>query len=43
MATYMPKASDITRKWYLIDAENKPLGRVAAAAATILRGKNKPT
>jgi large subunit ribosomal protein L13 len=43
MATFMPKASDITRKWYIIDAENKPLGRVAAAAATILRGKNKPT
>jgi large subunit ribosomal protein L13 len=43
MSTYMPKASDITRKWYVIDAAGKPLGRVAAAAATILRGKNKPT
>jgi large subunit ribosomal protein L13 len=43
MSTYMPKASDISRKWYVIDAEGKSLGRVAAAAATILRGKNKPT
>lgn len=39
----MPKASDITRKWYVIDATDKPLGRVAAKAATILRGKHKPT
>lgn len=31
------------RKWYLIDAEGKPLGRVAAKAASMLRGKNKPT
>jgi large subunit ribosomal protein L13 len=43
MSTYMPKASDITRKWFIIDATGKPLGRVAAAAASILRGKNKPT
>ena len=43
MSTYMPKASDISRKWYVIDATDKPLGRVAAAAASILRGKNKPT
>ncbi|MDR0947872.1 MAG: 50S ribosomal protein L13 [Ruminococcus sp.] len=43
MSTYMPKAGDITRKWYVIDAAGKPLGRVAAAAATVLRGKNKPT
>jgi large subunit ribosomal protein L13 len=39
----MPKAGDITRKWYVIDAEGKPLGKVAAAAATLLRGKHKPT
>lgn len=34
MSTYMPKANEITRKWYVLDAENKPLGRVAAKAAT---------
>ena len=43
MSTYMPKASDIERKWYIIDAEGQSLGRVAAKAATILRGKHKPT
>ena len=43
MSTYMPKANEISRKWYVIDATDKPLGRVAAAAASILRGKNKPT
>ena len=43
MSTYMPKANEISRKWYVIDAEGKSLGRVAAAAASILRGKNKPT
>ena len=43
MATYMPKTSDITRKWYILDAEGKSLGRVAAKAASILRGKHKPT
>lgn len=42
MSTYMPKAGDITRKWYVIDAANKPLGRVAAEAAVLLRGKHKP-
>ncbi len=41
MSTYMPKAENITRKWYIIDAEGKPVGRVAAAAAALLRGKNK--
>jgi large subunit ribosomal protein L13 len=41
--TYMPKASDITRKWYIINADGKVLGRVATKAAHILRGKNKPT
>ena len=43
MSTYMPKAGDITRKWYVIDAADKPLGRVAAAAAHVLRGKHKVT
>ena len=43
MSSYMPKAGDITRKWYVIDAEGKPLGKVAVEAANLLRGKNKPT
>lgn len=43
MSTYMPKAGDITRKWYVIDAEGKSLGHVAAKAADLLRGKHKPT
>lgn len=43
MSTYMPKAGDITRSWYVLDAADKPLGRVAAQAATLLRGKHKPT
>ena len=43
MTTYMPKAADITRKWYVIDAEGKHLGHVAAKAAELLRGKHKAT
>lgn len=43
MKTYSAKAEDINRKWYLIDAEGKILGRLATQIATILRGKNKPT
>lgn len=43
MSTFMPKAGDITRKWYVIDAADKPLGRVAVEAAVLLRGKHKPT
>lgn len=43
MSTYMPKAGDITRSWYIIDAAGKPLGKVAAKAADLLRGKHKPT
>lgn len=43
MSTYMPKSGEISRKWYVLDATDKPLGRVAAQAATILRGKHKPT
>ena len=41
MKTYMPKASEIDRKWYLFDAEGQILGRLATEIATILRGKNK--
>ena len=43
MSTTMPKAGEIDRKWYVIDAAGKPLGRVAAQAAVLLRGKHKPT
>ena len=43
MSTYMPKAGDITRKWYIIDAEGQTLGKVATKAADLLRGKHKPT
>ena len=43
MRTYMAKASELQRKWYIIDAEGKPLGRVATKAAHILRGKHKVT
>lgn len=43
MSTFMAKAGEVSRKWYIIDAEGKALGRVAAKAAEILRGKNKPT
>jgi large subunit ribosomal protein L13 len=42
MSTFMPKAEEIDRKWYLLDAAGKPLGRVAAQAASLLRGKHKP-
>ena len=38
----MPKAADIERKWYVVDAEGQVLGRVASQVANILRGKNKP-
>jgi len=40
--TFIPKINEIEKKWYLIDAEGKVLGRVAAEAAKILRGKHKP-
>ena len=43
MTTYMEKAGQVSRKWYVLDAAGKPLGRVAATAANLLRGKNKPT
>ena len=42
MSTFMAKAHEVDRKWYIIDAAGKPLGRVAAQAAAILRGKHKP-
>ncbi|MCC8022807.1 MAG: 50S ribosomal protein L13 [Clostridiales bacterium] len=42
MSTYMPKPDEIVRNWYVIDAADKPMGRVAAEAATLLRGKHKP-
>ena len=43
MKSYMQKKETVDRKWYVIDAAGKPLGRVATLAATYLRGKHKPT
>ncbi len=43
MSSYMAKPQEIERKWYIIDAEGKSLGRVATVAASILRGKHLPT
>lgn len=42
MSTYHPKSGDITRKWYVIDATDVVLGRLATHAAALLRGKGKP-
>ena len=42
MNTYMAKAADVQRKWYVVDAEGVVLGRLASQVAAILRGKNKP-
>ena len=42
MKTFMASPSTIDRKWYVVDAENKTLGRLAAEVAKVLRGKNKP-
>ena len=42
MSTTMPKAAELERKWYVLDAEGKTLGDVATEAATLLRGKHKP-
>ena len=42
MSTYMAKAETIERKWYVLDAAGKPLGKTAVAAANILRGKHRP-
>ncbi len=43
MKTYSAKLGDINKKWYLIDAKGKVLGRLATQVASILRGKNKPS
>ena len=43
MKSYMQKKETVERKWYVIDAEGKSLGRVATKAAHVLRGKHKPT
>ena len=43
MKTYVPSGNSIERKWYVVDAEGKTLGRLASQVAAILRGKNKPT
>ena len=43
MKTFMEKKETVNRKWYVIDAENVVLGRLATEVASILRGKNKPT
>jgi len=43
MSTYMANPNTVERKWYVIDAANKPLGRTAATAASILRGKHRAT
>ena len=42
MSTFMAKKETVERKWYVIDAAGKPLGKTAVAAATILRGKHRP-
>ena len=42
MSTFMANKGNIQRKWYVLDAAGKPLGKTAVAAATILRGKHKP-
>ena len=41
--TYLEKPADVKRKWFLVDADGKTLGRLAAKVATLLRGKHKPT
>jgi large subunit ribosomal protein L13 len=43
MRTYSPKAGEVTRQWHVIDATDVVLGRLASHAATLLRGKHKPT
>ena len=42
MSTFMANKDNIERKWYILDAAGKPLGKTAAVAATLLRGKHKP-
>ncbi|MBD3270581.1 50S ribosomal protein L13 [Candidatus Peregrinibacteria bacterium] len=41
--TYTPKQAEISKKWFLIDAKDKPVGKISTEIANILRGKNKPT
>lgn len=43
MKSYIAKPHEVERKWYIVDATDKPLGRVASQVASILRGKHKPT
>jgi large subunit ribosomal protein L13 len=43
MKTFMANESTITRKWFVVDAENKTLGRLATEVASVLKGKHKPT
>jgi large subunit ribosomal protein L13 len=43
MKTYTVKAGEIERRWYVVDARDQVLGRLASSIATILRGKHKPT
>jgi large subunit ribosomal protein L13 len=43
MKTYSVKAGEIERKWYVVDARDQVLGRMATRVATVLRGKHKPT
>ena len=43
MKSYVAKPAEVQRKWYVVDAEGKTLGRMASEIATVLRGKNKPT
>ena len=43
MSTYMAKPNEVERKWYVVDAAGKSLGRLAVEVADLLRGKNKPT
>ncbi len=43
MRTYSPKPDDITRAWYIVDADGLVLGRLATEVASVLRGKHKPT
>ena len=42
MSTFMKKQEQVSRKWYIVDAADKPLGRVATQIATILMGKHRP-
>ena len=42
MSTFMQKKETVVRKWYILDAAGKPLGRTAVAAANLLRGKSEP-